>query len=331
MKKFLKWTAYAVIVLVLIAIAGVSYITLALPNVGQPEAIKVDATPQRIARGKYLANNVTVCLDCHSTRSWDKFAGPSDSTISGAGGEKFDASAGFPGTVYSPNITPLNLSGWTDGEIFRAMTTGVKKDGSAIFPIMPWPYYAKMDREDLYSIIAYIRTLKPSGKNYPGHQLDFPLNVIVHTMPRKAALGNIPNPADTVKYGAYLLNAAACKECHTQSDKGKLNEAMAFAGGQGYIVPGGSKVFSANITPDKETGIGSWTKEQFVSRFTQFANGKIQPTPVKPGEFQTIMPWWRYGSMKVSDLEAIYAYLKTIKPISNHVVKFENNIKSSAN
>ena len=106
---------------------------------------------------------------------------------------------------------------------------------------------------------------------------------------------------------------------------------MAFAGGQGYIVPGGSKVFSANITPDKETGIGSWTKEQFVSRFTQFANGKMQPTPVKPGEFQTIMPWWRYGSMKVSDLEAIYAYLKTIKPISNHVVKFENNIKSSAN
>ncbi len=68
MKKFLKWTAYAVIILVLIAIAGISYITLALPNVGQPEAIKVDATPQRIARGKYLANNVTVCLDCHSTR-----------------------------------------------------------------------------------------------------------------------------------------------------------------------------------------------------------------------------------------------------------------------
>ncbi|SCW41870.1 hypothetical protein SAMN03159284_00497 [Mucilaginibacter sp. NFR10] len=88
---------------------------------------------------------------------------------------------------------------------------------------------------------------------------------------------------------------------------------MAFAGGQGYIVPGGSKVFSANITPDKETGIGSWTKEQFVSRFTQFANGKMQPTPVKPGEFQTIMPWWRYGSMKVSDLEAIYAYIKNNK------------------
>ena len=86
MKKFLKWTAYAVIALVLIAVAGISYITLALPNVGQPEALKVDATPQRIARGKYLANNVTVCLDCHSARNWSKFAGPSDSTVLGAGG-----------------------------------------------------------------------------------------------------------------------------------------------------------------------------------------------------------------------------------------------------
>jgi mono/diheme cytochrome c family protein len=331
MKKFLKWAAYVVIALVLIIVAGISYITLALPNVGQPEAIKIDATPQRIARGKYLANNVTLCMDCHSARSWDKFAGPSDSAVLGAGGEKFDASAGFPGTVYSPNITPLNLSGWSDGEIFRAMTTGVKKDGSAIFPIMPWPYYAKMDREDLYSIIAYMRTLKATGKNYPAHKLDFPLNIIVHTMPQKATLGSIPSQADTVNYGAYLLNAAACKECHTQSDKGKLNEAMAFAGGQGYVVPGGVKVFSANITPDKETGIGSWTKEQFLSRFTQYADGTAKPTQVKPGEFQTIMPWWRYGAMKVSDLEAIYAYLKTIKPISNRVVKFENNIKSTAN
>jgi mono/diheme cytochrome c family protein len=323
MKKFLKWTAYAVIVLVLIIIAGISYITLALPNVGKPEAIKIDATPQRIARGKYLANHVTLCMDCHSARSWDKFAGPSDSTTLGGGGEKFDAAVGFPGTVYSPNITPLNLASWSNGELFRAITTGVKKDDSAIFPIMPWPYYAKMDREDVYDIIAYMRTLKPLGKNYPVHQLDFPLSVIVHTMPKKAELGTVPSLSDTIKYGAYLLNAAACKECHTQSDKGTLKEELAFAGGQGYQLPGGGKVYSANITPDKTTGIGSWTKEQFVSRFTQYADGKVQLTPVKPGEFQTIMPWWKYAGMKTSDLEAIYTYLKTIKPIKNQVVKFE--------
>jgi len=89
MKKFLKYTAYLVIAVVLIVIAGVSYITLALPNVGKPEDIKVDATPQRIERGKYLANHVTLCMDCHSTRDWTKFAGPMLEGTDGKGGEKF--------------------------------------------------------------------------------------------------------------------------------------------------------------------------------------------------------------------------------------------------
>ena len=89
------------------------------------------------------------------------FAGPLLPGSLGAGGQVFDAKIGFSGSVISPNITPYNLKNWTDGEIFRAITSGVRKDGSAIFPLMPWPYYAKMNREDLYDIIAYLRTLKP--------------------------------------------------------------------------------------------------------------------------------------------------------------------------
>ncbi|HEY9197020.1 MAG TPA: cytochrome C, partial [Mucilaginibacter sp.] len=166
MKKFLKLAAYTVIVVVLVVIAGVSYVVLALPDVGEPENIKVDATPRRIERGKYLANNIALCMDCHSTRDWSKFAGPMVVGTDGGGGEKFTAAAGFPGEVEVPNITPYHLANWTDGELFRAITTGVKKDGSAIFPLMPWPYYSKMDREDVYSIIAYVRSLKPIKKDY---------------------------------------------------------------------------------------------------------------------------------------------------------------------
>lgn len=51
----------------------------------------------------------------------------------GAGGERFSTDMGFPGTIYSPNITPHNLKEWTDGEIFRAITSGVNKYGKAIF------------------------------------------------------------------------------------------------------------------------------------------------------------------------------------------------------
>ncbi|RYZ99467.1 MAG: c-type cytochrome [Sphingobacteriaceae bacterium] len=322
MKAFKKWIAIILVLVVLIVITGVSYVSLALPDVGDPEDIKVEKTPARIARGEYLANHVTVCIDCHSTRDWSKFGGPIDSNVVGAGGELFDRRIGIPGEIYVPNLTPLNLERYTDGELFRAITTGVKKDGSAIFPIMPWQSYAKMDREDIYDIIAYIRTLKPHGKNYPAHKLDFPLNLIVNTMPQPAALGKKPSPADTVKYGEYLVTAAACIECHTQDDKGKMLPGMEYAGGKMFAMPGG-ELRSANITPDKDTGIGAWTKEQFVARFRQFADGTAQPYPVKPDEFQTIMPWWKYGGMKVSDLEAVYAYLGTLKPVTNPVVKFK--------
>ena len=324
MKKFLKWTAYTAILIVLIIIAAISYISLALPNVGDAPNFKVSTTPQHIAHGKYLANHVAVCIDCHSTRKWDVFAAPIDTNVIGGGGEKFDARVGFPGVVYVPNITPANLKNWTDGEIYRAITTGVKKDGSAIFPIMPWQSYSKMDPEDVNDIIAYIRTLQPLQTSYAKRKLNFPLNLIVNTMPKKAEPGKRPNPADTLAYGAYLVQSAACRDCHSKADKGSPIAGMELAGGNEYGVGGGAVLRSANITPDKKTGIGNWSKAQFINRFKQYTNGTAQPIAVKPGQFQTIMPWWRYSGMTENDLSAMYAYLKTVKPVKNSVVKFQN-------
>jgi len=321
MKKFGKILVFIILGLIIVVGALLSYVKFALPNAPKAENLKVEITPGRIERGKYLANNVTVCIDCHSTRDWSKFAGPVAGDAIGTGGEKFDHNIGFPGEVYVPNITPFNLKNWTDGELFRAITTGVKKDGSVIFPIMPWKSYGKMDKEDIYSIIAYIRTLQPKETKTPERKLDFPLNFLINTMP--VAADNKPKPSekDIVKYGGYLVNSAACIDCHTKSDKGELIAGTEFGGGANFKLPGGT-VYSANITPDKETGIGNWTKETFVQRFRQHADSNYKSADVKPGQFQTIMPWMMYGKMKVSDLEAIYTYLKTVKPIKNQVTKF---------
>lgn len=322
MKKFGKGLLYVIIIIILLIVIALSYITIALPNVGEPENIKIALTPERIARGEYLSNHITVCTDCHSQRDWSKFAGPLKTGL-GVGGELFDATAGFPGTVYSPNITPYNLNNWTDGEIFRAITTGVRKDGSAIFPLMPWPYYSKMSREDIYSIIAYIRTLKPVVTDYPKSKLDFPLNIIVHTMPQKASLGTTPPPSDTLKYGEYLVQSSACKECHSQDKNGTPIAGLEFAGGHEYGMKGNT-LRSANITPDKETGIGNWSEAAFIARFNAF-NDTAKITHVSKNDFQTIMPWYAYAGMKDADLKAIYAYLRTIKPVYNKVVKFQVN------
>jgi len=318
MKKIGKWIVIVAISLILLIIIGISYIVLALPNVGPPENISITLTPQRIGRGEYLSNHVALCIDCHSQRDWSKFAGPVLNGKLGEGGEVFDTQVGFPGIVHVPNITPYNLKGWTDGEIFRAITTGVRKDGSAIFPLMPWPYYSKMSREDVYSIIAYLRTLKPVESSYPKSKLNFPLNILVHTMPQKAVFATLPAPKDTLKYGEYLTSSAACIECHSQANNGKIIAGLEFAGGHEYKVSG-KTIRSANITPDKATGIGNWTEEAFVERFKSFSD-RSKTEPVSSSGFQTIMPWYGYGGMSETDLKAIYVYLRTIKPINNKVI-----------
>ena len=316
MKRFSKVLVYIVLGILILVGGALSYAKFALPNVGQAPELAVEITPARVERGKYLANNVSACIDCHSIRDWSRFSGPLDSNSLGAGGEKFDSRIGFPGEVYVPNITPHNLKTWTDGEIFRAITTGVKKDGSAIFPIMPYKSYGKMDKEDIYSIIAYLRTLPSKATDLPERKLDFPDNFIVNTFPDKSETTTIPSEDNRIEYGRYLVNAAACGDCHSKGDEGSE-----FSGGNTFQLPSGT-VTSANITPDKETGIGSWTEEMFVNRFQLNADGSQQRS-VGPNEFQTIMPWTMYGKMKRSDLEAIYAYLRTVAPVENRIVKFQ--------
>ncbi|MDF3076512.1 MAG: cytochrome c-related protein [Sphingobacteriaceae bacterium] len=322
MKKFTKTLVFIFLALFIVAGALLGYVKFALPNVGPSPSLVVEPTQKRIERGRYLANHVTVCMDCHSTRDWTRFAGPYKPESLGAGGEKFSRELGFPGNFYAPNITPSHLGSWTDGEIFRAITSGVNKDGKALFPVMGYLNFGKMDREDIYSIITYIRTLPSKDTNPQASEADFPMNFIINTIPSKATLTQLPPENDQVAYGNYLVNAASCGDCHTRQEKGSPVAGMEFAGGFEFNLPSGI-TSSANITPDKKTGIGEWSKEQFVSRFKMFADSNYKAPAVGKKDFQTVMPWAMYAGMKKSDLEAVYAYLKTLKPIQNQVVRFK--------
>ncbi|MES3017293.1 MAG: c-type cytochrome [Bacteroidota bacterium] len=321
-RKVKSGIKYVVLGLIAIIIGVLSYVSFALPDVGEPEDIKVEITPKRIERGSYLANSVSSCTDCHSERDWNKFAGPLVEGTMGKGGEEFNQKYGFPGKFFAKNITPFALKDWTDGEILRAVTAGVNKNGKALFPLMPHPNFGKLDREDIYSIIAYLRTLTPIENFVPESEPDFPMNFIINTIPQKAEFTKIPNPANPVAYGAYLFTAASCGDCHTKKEKGTPVAGMELAGGFEFAMPHGGTARSANITPDKETGIGNWNEEAFLQRFKFYSDSAYQPIDVKDGEFNTVMPWTRFSTMKTEDLKAIYAYLRTVKPIRNEVTKF---------
>ena len=319
--KFVKILVYLLLAVVIFVGGLLVYVKTMLPNVGDAPDLKVAITPEKIARGKYLANHVSVCMDCHSTRDWSIFAGPLVEGSLGMGGEVFDEKLGFPGSFVAPNITPAKLKDWTDGEIFRAITTGVNKDGKALFPIMPHPNFGRMDEDDIHAIIAYIRSLKPIEHETDASVANFPMNFIINTIPKKAEFTEIPSKSNQVAYGKYLVNAASCGDCHTKHEKGEV-AGEAFAGGFEFKFPDGTIVSSMNITPDP-TGIGSWDKETFLSRFRMYSDSGYVPQKVKDGDFKTVMPWGMYAGMTNEDLEAIFAFLRTVKPAHNVVERFK--------
>jgi hypothetical protein len=307
-------------ILLFTILALMVYLKLLLPNVGPPPDITVELTHDRIEHGRYLANHVMLCMDCHAVRDFSLFGGPPNPESLGSGGEHFGREMGLPGEFVTPNLTPSALGDWTDGEIFRAIVSGVSRDGTALFPLMPYPHYSQLDEEDIYAVIAYIRTLNPVETSHPARKLDFPVSLLVNTMPVRAEMQSRPEHDDPVSYGRYLITAAACTDCHTKMERGQY-VGTPYGGGNEYILPDGSVVRAANITPH-ETGIGNWTKEQFVTRFKAFSKETNSPRRVEPGQFQTIMPWPMYAEMKREDLEAIYEYLRTIEPADNRVTLF---------
>ncbi len=314
MRRILKVLVVLVILILVAAGAALGFLFIRFPKAEPATALEVAGTPEQVARGSYLANHVTVCLDCHSKHDTGRYANPVRPGTQGEGGEVFGHAQGFPGEIHPPNITPAALADWSDGEVLRAMTSGISRDGRPIFPLMPYPVYAQLSQGDAEALIAYLRTLPARGTKAPPRQLDFPLSLIVRTMPAPATLRpDTPQPGSP-EYGRYMAVIAGCEFCHTPQDKGKATPGMEYAGGHDF-----GTVRSANITPDELTGIGGWTKEAFLSRFRSYANG----TPaVAPGGDNTVMPWTLFAGMSDEDLGAIYDHLRTVKPVRNAVEKW---------
>ena len=230
----------------------------------------------------------------------------------------------MPGALYASNITPAGLGQWSDGELMRAVTEGVSRDGHALFPMMPYVNFGQLAEEDVRAALAFVRTLSPVENHPPARALDFPMNLIVRIIPRAASFGTRPSPDDKVAYGKYMVTAAGCAECHTPMDgRGQPLPGMDFAGGFEFQHPEfGYRVRSANITPDADTGIGQWTEGQFVDKFKGFEGPDERVLTDEEQRQNTAMPWRQYAGMTREDLAAIYAYLRTLKPVIHLVDKF---------
>ena len=316
MNRFGKTLGLVFVVLGLVLAAGITFTIGWHPFIGPRArpltARRFDSTPERLARGEYLVQNVTNCMGCHADHDWTAHDAPVVPKTLGAG-QDMTMLQGFPGKVYAPNITPDAETGagsWSDDQLARAIREGVGHDGRALFPFMPYQGFRALSDEDLASIIVYLRSLPAVHKQQPTTELIFPVNYLIRNVPQPLEAPEAPDLSTPEKRGKYLVTISGCTDCHTPQDAhGEPLPGEDFAGGLILDGPWG-RVASSNITPDA-SGIPYYDQ----AMFTQVMRTGF----VKARRLNQIMPWQTYRGMTDEDIAAVFAYIKTSQPVRHHV------------
>jgi cytochrome c553 len=211
-----------------------------------------------------------------------------------------------------PNITPdpeTGIGKWTDAEIVVGLRDGKRPDGSIIGPPMPIAVYRQMSDHDAEAIAVYLLSLKPTRNALARSQYKVPLppnygSTITHV--------DDPVTTDKVAYGSYLVSLGHCVRCHTPPGDGKpFNMSLAYSGGREFPSFGQIPAsVSRNITPDPEQGIAKWSDDDIKRAITT----AIRPDGTK---LAGPMPYDWYAKMTPGDLDAIVAFMRTIKPIKS--------------
>jgi mono/diheme cytochrome c family protein len=230
------------------------------------------------------------------------------------------------GTVYSTNITQdkeTGLGGWSERQIHDAMVKGIGHNGERLTPVMPYEAYSGMAVEDLKALVAYLRTLKPVRKvnlRPPAHVRFFrPLVTPIwlklfgrfYDSPARA-------PSSSIERGRYLVDhVSLCGDCHTPRNMiGVPNRSRYLAGAGKKIGLLGNAV--PNITPDKETGIGDWKREDIAELLI---SGTKPDSDNVQGLMEEVIQGTPFGykDMKKEDALAIADYLKSVPAIKNKI------------
>lgn len=300
---------------------------LAIAVVFSPVSAGPRYDEDQIAHGKYIAT-IAGCTSCHTpykpefsnfeTLTVDQIRvlafndhDAADETRLLAGGRPFNL--GPAGILFTKNITPDTATGigtWTDEQIRIAMKTGQTISGDILFPVMPYHVYNSMADADVEAVIAYLRSVNPVNNPVPPSTIS---REGLHAFPDKTGI-IAPDPSDKAARGAYLVNSVVgCTDCHTPIDPstGAPQMDKYLAGGQPYEGPWGI-VYGGNITPDVETGLGSWTEAEIRQALVSGLS--------RDGRRLILMPWFAYASLTNEDADAIAYYLKNgLQPISNQV------------
>jgi mono/diheme cytochrome c family protein len=313
MKKFWKIIFLILGTLVAAIIMAISFIQFGgIPSYDPPKVefiVKPDSA--KVEEGARLAT--MLCGGCHLNAEGNY-----------SGRLMAEAPKDF-GTVYSANITghpELGIGKWSDSEIAAFLRTGIKPSGQ--FAPLYMPRFVHMSNQDMEAIIAFFRSSKQEvqpvafeqKKPEPSFLVKFLCRVAWKPMAYPDKEIPPPDTNNMKVFGEYLVNARYdCYPCHsadfTKVDMLTPTNSFGFLGGGNKLLDmQGNEIFSANITPHPETGIGAWSAEDFKSalRFGKNPKGGVLRYPMMP-----------YSLMSDKEAGAIYEYLRSVPEINNKV------------
>src|ERR1700704_522364 len=186
-RRWKKFAGLTILVIITLIVVAITFTIGWRPFIGAKQRALTDrrfeATPQRLARGKYLVDGVMGCFGCHTDADWSKPGAPPVAGREGSGHIWSDQDKPW---LIAPNITPDKETGagnWGDDTLARAIREGIGHDCRALFPIMPYPSYQQMSDEDLASVIAYVRSVPAVRNQLAITKMPFPLNFLMQNMP----------------------------------------------------------------------------------------------------------------------------------------------------
>lgn len=314
MKKILKFLG-VIVALILVAVLFIHF-----RGIPSYEVVPIDhevvTTPAQIKKGKKFV--LTLCASCHMNQETGKLTGK----------QMLDIPTEF-GSIFTPNITQDNEYGigtWTDADLIRLLRTGIKKDGQ----YAP-PYMAKLPQmadQDLDAIVSFLKSddplmqadATPDKPCEPAFLVKLLSQFAFKPLPLPTTEIPLPDTLDVVGYGKYLAHNFDCYSCHSADFKSinSMEPTLSggyFGGGNPILNEQGEVIPSPNLTPDKETGIGNWSKESFVKAVKY---GEVEGQPALQ------YPMAPYSLLTDYEVGCIYDYLQTIPAISNKVERSFN-------
>ncbi|HEY5074020.1 MAG TPA: cytochrome c [Pyrinomonadaceae bacterium] len=250
-----------------------------------------------IERGRYLVN-AGDCASCHTDQ----------------GGKAYAGGLAVPtpfGTIYSTNITPDRATGignWSEQDFYNAMHQGIRRDGKHLYPAFPYPWFAKVSRDDVRAIRAFLNTLTPVRQENRPTKLFWPLNarevmagwneLYFHEGTFKAD----PSKSEQWNRGAYLVEGLGhCGACHTATNV--LGAAKADENLKGGDF--GEHWYAPSLTGHLRGGLGKWSAAEIVEYLKTGANSKSAAAGPMAEVVKNSTQYLSDG-----DLNAIAAYLK---------------------